>query len=611
MTEHTERTAFSDQIDETDFLMRFKADFAEHVKMNVDIVRMVSDYVKLKKTGANHKGLCPFHNEKTPSFHVHSTRQIFHCFGCGVGGDVFKFVMLIDRVTFPEAVRTVAEKAGIPIQEERIVSAEDDAASQLRKEMYRLNEFATNFFCEQLRSGGEGSAAKEYLVGRGVSEAAVEKFKIGYAPQSGEVLYRSLQKAFGDSAAIEASGLVIKRDDGDGFFDRFRRRVMFPIFRENGSVVAFGGRILGDGQPKYLNSPETSVYSKSRTLYGLNFAKDAVKKLEYSILVEGYLDAIGLSQAGIHNVMASCGTSLTESQVRLLARYSQNVVVNFDPDSAGVAAVERSLDILLEDGFQIKVLTLPKGNDPDLFVRNFGIEEYRRQLKQSPYYLDYLIGKAREKINPSVGRSKAEALNWLMPYLARVSNPIERSEMAHHVAEMLGIEDPLVRTELSRAARQRQAEIRKDVFERGARLRPAEAQVLHSVFNYENLAAELLSFCEAASYYNGLLSEHIFEAVLETLRQGGPLEPDEVLSRLAEEGDRELFLRILYEEVEPLSQEQFHSCLEAIKRFYLERERMTLQNQIKDAESRHDTAQLQQLLRSQQELVRELASLSH
>lgn len=385
---------------------------------------------------------------------------------------------------------------------------------------------------------------------------------------------------------------------------------MFPIFRENGSVVAFGGRILGEGQPKYLNSPESPVYSKSQTLYGLNFAKDPIKKQDYSILVEGYLDAIGLSQAGVHNVVASCGTSLTESQVRLMARYSQNIMVNFDPDSAGVSAAERSLNVLLEDGFQIKVLSLPKGNDPDLFIRNFGVEEYRRQLKQAPFYLDYLIEKAREKIHPESSRSKAEALNWLMPYLSRVSNSIERSEMAHKVAEKLVIDDPLVRSELQRAVRERRSQLQKNVTDRGTRLIPAEIQVLQSVFGSENLATELLSFCQSASYYCGLASERIFEAVLSVLKEGGLLEPDGVITRLTEESDREMFMRILYENVEPLTHDHFVNCLDALKRHYLEREKVTLQNQIRDAESRRDVVQLQELLRNQQKLTRQLADLS-
>lgn len=591
--------------------MRLKADFAEHVKSTVDIVRIVSDYVKLKKTGASHKGLCPFHTEKTPSFHVHATRQIFHCFGCGVGGDVFNFIMLMEHAPFPDAVKLVAEKAGIPVQEERGAAPEDDPAAQQRKELYKIQEYAMSFFCQQLRSGSESGTVRDYLKGRGITEESIEKFKMGYAPSSGDALYRKLQSAFGSLPLLEASGLVIRRDDGSGFFDRFRRRVIFPIFRENGSVVAFGGRILGDGQPKYLNSPESPIYSKSRILYGVNFAKTSIEKQECSILVEGYLDAIGLSQAGIQNVIASCGTSLTDTQVRLLSRYSQQIIVNFDPDSAGVSATERSLNLLLEDGFQIKVLTLPSGNDPDLFIRNFGVDEYRRQLHQAPDYLDYLIGKAREKIVPTVARTKADALNWLLPYIARVSNSIERSEMAHRVAEKLGIEDPLIREELKRAARSRQSEVQKTVLQRGARLRPAEILVLRLVMEREDLAKELLSFCGAASYYTGLASEHIFEAILETLKVGQSLDLERVQGRLAQETDRELLMQILYQEVEPLSNEQFASCLEAIKRYYLERERATLQSRIRDAESRQDTAQLQQLLRSQQELARQLATLSN
>ncbi len=591
--------------------MRFKADFAESVKSQVDIVRVVSDYVKLKKSGSNYKGLCPFHNEKTPSFHVHSTRQMFHCFGCGVGGDVFKFIMLIDRLTFPEAVKTIAEKAGIPIQEDRISAPEDDASARLRKELYRINEFALKFFCAQLKNGSEGAAALEYLNSRGVSTESIEKFSIGYAPSGGEALSARLEKEFKDLPTIEASGLIIRRDDGSGFFDRFRRRIIFPIFRENGSVVAFGGRILGDGQPKYLNSPETMIYSKSRTLYGLNFAKEGIKRLGYSILVEGYLDAIALSQAGITDVIASCGTSLTDGQIRLLARYSQNMVVNFDPDSAGVAAVERSLNLLLEDGFQIRVLTLPQGNDPDLFIRHFGVEEYRRQLKQAPFYLDYLIKKAREKVIPGMNRSKADALNWLLPYLARVSNAIERAEMAHHVAESLGIDDPLVRKELSRAAQERRSEVRREVVEQGGRLKPVEIQILQGALNQKNLAEMLLSFCQTASYYRGLASERVFEAILETLKQDEGLEAEIISSRLSSDSDRELLMKVLYEERQALSEEQFESCLRTMERHYLEKERAALQNRIRDAEARHDTAQVQELLRTQQDLVRQIASLSH
>ncbi|MGB7622842.1 MAG: toprim domain-containing protein, partial [Terriglobia bacterium] len=353
------------------------------------------------------------------------------------------------------------------------------------------------------------------------------------------------------------------------------------------------------------------VYSKSQILYGLNFAKEAIKKQDYSILVEGYLDAIGLSQAGVPNGVASCGTSLTESQVRLMARYSQNIMVNFDPDSAGVSAVERSLNLLLEDGFQIRVLTLPKGNDPDLFIRNFGVEEYRRQLRQAPFYLDYLIEKAREKVLPGSSRSKAEALNWLLPYVSRVSNSIERMEMAQKVAEKLEIDDPLVRSELKRAVRVRQSQLQKNVIDRETRLKPVEIQILQSVMGDENLAKELLSFCQSASYYGGLASERIFEAVLITLKEDEFLDTDRVLSRLTSEEDRELFMRILYENVEPLSHDHFVNCLDALKRHYLEREKIALQHQIRDAESRRDMVQLKELLQNQQKLTRELADLSH
>ncbi|MDD5542726.1 MAG: DNA primase [Acidobacteriia bacterium] len=590
--------------------MALKSDFAERVKSAVDIVRIVSDYVPLKKAGSNFRGLCPFHNEKTPSFHVHSSRQIFHCFGCGVGGDVFKFVMLADRLSFPEAVKSVAQKAGIPIEEQRYKADEDDPSAQLRKELYRVNDFALNFFCKQLKATGEGSEARDYLKARGVTPEAIERFRIGYAPPNGTLLYSALQSAFGTSPAVEASGLVIKRDDGTGYFDRFRKRVIFPIFRESGATIGFGGRILGEGQPKYLNSPETHVYSKSRTLYGLNFSKDAIKRLDYAILVEGYLDAIGLLQVGIGNVIASCGTSLTDSQVRLLARYTQKIVVNFDPDSAGMAATERSLNTLLENEFQVKVLTLPRGNDPDLFVRNFGVEEYRRQLRMAPTYLDYLISKAAEKIDPASSRSKVEALNWLLPYLSRIGNAIERADVSHSVSTRLGIDDPLVRSELGRAARDRHSAISKATVERLERLRPAEVRVIQGVFDRPDFANELLSFWQEASYHRGLSSERVFEAVLEALGQE-VFDSEAVIAKLTEKTDQELLMRILCEETEPLTPEIFADCLGELKRIYLEKERVRLQHEIKAAETRRDASQLQELLRTQQELVRQLAALTH
>ncbi|HEV8385682.1 MAG TPA: DNA primase, partial [Candidatus Acidoferrales bacterium] len=335
--------------------------FADKVKTQADIVRVVSDYVRLKKTGQNFTGLCPFHSEKTPSFAVHPVKQIYHCFGCGVGGDVFSFVMAMDKCEFPEAVRTVAEKCGIPIPKPRARTPEEAQANRQRSALCEMHKEAAAFFGRQLNDSPEGTVARAYLEDRGLDREAIARFALGYAPSSGDALLRALKQKFPEKL-IDTSGLV-SRDASGRLFDRFRRRIMFPIANERGQIIAFGGRALGDDLPKYLNSPETSIYKKNLTLYHFDRAKEEIRKQGFAVLVEGYMDVIGVARAGVGNVVASCGTSLTEAQVALLKRATQRVVVNFDPDLAGQAATERSLNLLLEQQMDVRVLALSGGYD--------------------------------------------------------------------------------------------------------------------------------------------------------------------------------------------------------------------------------------------------------
>ncbi|HET7099527.1 MAG TPA: DNA primase, partial [Terriglobia bacterium] len=351
-------------------------DQVEDVRAAADIVKIVGDYVQLRKAGANMMGLCPFHQEKTPSFAVHPGKQIFHCFGCGVGGDVFKFIMLVDNLTFPEALERLADKVGVTLVQTG--PRGKDSKSHERAALYTIHEAAAKFYAGQLTGTGEGRAARAYLLDRGLQDEVIGRFLLGYAPREGRALTRHLSSLGFDDEAVEKAGLVLRpapsgtgqRDAGGSRrFDRFRGRIIFPIANESGKVIAFGGRALGDEQPKYLNSPETLIYTKSRVLYHLDSAGKAIRKQDYAILVEGYMDCIAVDSGGIDNVIASCGTSFTDAQIRLLARYSRRVVVNYDPDSAGIAATERSLNALLEAGFEVKVLALPGGLDPDSFIR--------------------------------------------------------------------------------------------------------------------------------------------------------------------------------------------------------------------------------------------------
>src|ERR1700731_3540207 len=431
--------------------------FAERVKQQADIVRVIGEYVRLKKSGQNFTGLCPFHAEKSPSFAVHPTKQIYHCFGCGVGGDVFKFVMEMEKCAFPESIRIVAEKCGIAIPQPRERSPEERKENQQRTALVEMHRVAQAFFTKQLEGTAEGKVPRAYLEDRGLNKAAIDQFGIGYAPSGGDALLPSVKPKYPEKLLAE-SGLV-SRDQSGRMFDRFRRRITFPISNESGKIVAFGCRALGDDMPKYLNSPESPIYSKSNVLYHLDRAKEALGRSDFAVLVEGYMDAIAVARAGISNVVASCGTSLAEPQIKLLGRFTKRVIVNYDPDVAGQTATERSISLLLEQDFEVKVLALPGKADPDKFIHEQGAEAYIKVLKDSPPYVDYLIARARQ-MDLSSGEGKLRAVNFLLPYVQKIPNRLLRSEWATRIAQQLRLEEPVLRAALSRAAAERRSEVK-------------------------------------------------------------------------------------------------------------------------------------------------------
>ncbi|MGB6266387.1 MAG: DNA primase, partial [Candidatus Acidiferrales bacterium] len=431
--------------------------FAEKVKQQADIVRVIGEYVRLKKSGANFTGLCPFHQEKTPSFAVHQTKQIYHCFGCGVGGDVFKFVMEMEKCQFPEAIRIVAEKSGIRVPPPRERSPEERRENQQRASLVELHKEAAAWFARQLLETPEGKIALAYLEDRGLDRDTIKRFGLGYAPGSGDALLRAMKQKYPEKL-LDSAGLF-SRDQGGRLYDKFRRRILFPIANESGKVIAFGGRAMGDEVPKYMNSPETPIYSKSTVLYHLDRAKEALRQSDYAVLVEGYMDAIAVARAGIGNVVASCGTSLAEPQVKLLGRFTRRIVVNYDPDAAGQAATERSLTLLLEKEFDVRVLALPGKADPDKFIKEQGIDAYRKLLAQAPPYLDYLIGRAR-RMDRTTAAGKVAALNFLMPYVQRLPNRLLRSEWATRIASELRVDEPVLRESLRKAADERRSEVK-------------------------------------------------------------------------------------------------------------------------------------------------------
>ena len=580
----------------------------DQVRAAADIVKIVGDYVKLRKAGANFVGLCPFHQEKTPSFAVHPVKQIFHCFGCGAGGDVFKFVMLIVSLSFPEALRRVAEKVGVRLAE-RDFDDVSDANARERVTLLKIHEAAVKFYAAQLGATAEGRAARAYLADRGLSDEVVGKFRLGYAPSDGQGLTRALLDTQFAAEALERSGLVLRDAEGRRHFDRFRRRIIFPIANESGKVVAFGGRALGDDQPKYLNSPETPIYAKSRLLYHLDRAGSAIRRLDYAILVEGYMDCIAVASAGIENVVASCGTSLTESQIRLLSRFSRRVVVNYDPDSAGMAATERSLTLLLEEGFEAKVLALPGGLDPDSFIRRQGVAAYRELLGAAPTYLDYLTERAAARHDLSRPEGKIAAANSVMGYLARVPNPLLRSELANRLAERLRVDDRLLRDELKRAAAESRGELHVKPEATAPKPAVAERQLLRAVLESEGLADEVLSAIVAEKLGEGLVTETLFRRLAEARQQGEKLEVSRLEEWAGDEGQR-IAYSSLFDAGEAPGREEAAACLTALRRRRIERERNQLQAAIEAAERDKNTEKLTRLLQDKAKLLKELAELS-
>jgi len=594
-------------------------DFAYTVKQQADIVRIVGEYVKLKKAGAqNYSGLCPFHSEKTPSFSVHATRQFYHCFGCGVSGDVFSFVQKIENVTFPEAVRAVAQKLGIALPKVSYSTPAEAEQAKLRTVLLEIHERACDFFQECLKRP-EGARARDYLAGRGLNEEMIKAFRIGYAPDSGFLLRDRLRGEFdeqtlresglfswkqedrsqvksrsldsGEALASESPGSA--RDDKDviakpapaAMYSKFRNRVMFPITNETGRVIAFTGRTLSTDEkagPKYLNSPETAIYSKSRVLFNLDQAKEAIRKLDYAIVVEGQMDCISVYAAGFHNVIASSGTAFTELQAKLLGRFSKNVVVNFDPDTAGAKATERTLGLLVEEEFQIKVLTLEPGFDPDLFIRRKGKDAYGRALRHSQLYFSYLIERARTQFPVRSAEGKVKAVNYLLPHIQRVPSPIVRDELAREIAQKLGIDSAVLRQELKHAAATRSSASVKASAE--GQVTDAEKILIRALTSAREMqtAEAHLSARDGAedefdparqahfalaseNLHRGLATESLIDVLLAAPDFGSPL------SLPMTDGDRSLLASILMKEDEELTPERLEGATRALRKKALNR----------------------------------------
>jgi len=435
----------------------------EEIRAASDVVDIVSDYVRLKKRGSNFFGLCPFHHEKTPSFSVNPSMGIYKCFGCSKGGNVFQFVMEVESIGFPEAVRMLAERAGIPLPEHE---AEQEQAGEIES-IYHALRFAARFFYEQLTQTAAGRPALAYLTGRGFSPGTIKRFGLGYAPDRWDALLKEAERNHVEPEALEKAGLVLPRKDGDGHYDRFRGRVIFPIFSHVGKVLGFGGRITAadSDQPKYINSPETKVYTKSRVLYGLYQAKQAIRKSEEVILVEGYTDVISLHQAGVENVVASSGTALTTEQIKTVGRYARRVLLLYDADAAGADAALRGIDLVLAHGLSVYAIALPGGEDPDSYVRANGGEAFRDYAKKNRLdFVAFTYNLARRGGRLETPEGQAETMHAILASVARIPDPLMQETFMRRASEVLDVPDMQLRPVLGNLLRERQQQGERDAW---------------------------------------------------------------------------------------------------------------------------------------------------
>jgi len=551
----------------------FPQQFIDDLKHHADIVAVIQDYVSLKKTGASYKGLCPFHGEKTPSFHVNRDKGFFHCFGCGVGGDVFKFLELHDKVGFQDAVKQLAQRFGItPPEMEQ--NDEQRANSAEREGLLKVHEAAASWFHQQLASTA-GARIRRQISDRGVSDATNDALGLGFAPPAREGLKQALISQGFSQGLLLRAGLLVQRDDGN-VIDRFRNRLMIPISRDTGSVIAFGGRAVdADQQPKYLNSPETPIYSKSRTLYGLNLSKAAVRTGGVAILVEGYFDFAQVYQAGFQAVVASCGTALTSAQMQQLRRFTGKVVISFDPDAAGQGAAAKSCELLVAEGFEVNVAILPAGEDPDTYIRRHTPEGYRERLSQSRPYLEYLLDRAAAGHNLNTDEGRVKFLSEMLPIAGRIPDLTVRDRFADRLAHKARVTDEVVRAEIRRAATQGQTALTSRQLPNFGKVTKAEKGLIWLLLHDPERALPALDALEADDL-EGLTARSVLDLARKLNENRGFL-PAVLLEHLSTV-DAQLVTAIASESEAHVTDAD--GCARSIKQLRCEREHTAIQREI-------------------------------
>ena len=534
-------------------MMRYPREIIDEVRMQNDIVEVISQYVPLKQKGNSYFGLCPFHNEKTASFSVNSEKQFYYCFGCGAAGNVFSFLMEMENMDFPEAMKKLAERAHITLPEPE-KSAQVIAAEQTKQRLFDIHTTAGRYFYDCLQEE-QGKAARDYLVKRQMDPRMARKFGIGYSPDSYDALFKHLKgKGFSVSDILK-SGLVLENKDGKGYHDRFRGRLMFPIFDVQGRVVGFGGRILAKGEPKYLNSPETILFSKSRNLYGLNFAK-AAKKREL-ILVEGYMDMLSIYQAGFHNVVASLGTAFNQEHARTLKRFADDVILLYDSDEAGTNAALRAIPVLVKNGFRVKVTQVPDGKDPDEFIKAKGAAEFSKLLINAVHYISFEIACIQRKYNLKNPEHRVRFATEAAETLAKLDSEIERNVYLGEVSRVTGVEEEAIRSEIRKLMRKEEEAFEKEAERRQQNLKNYTAEGRKAEKGLIEAQRSLLYYASQQQDVYDILRRHLeeddftedvfrraFRHIGELWRSSGHVFPADLVSRFEETKEQKIATEI-------------------------------------------------------------------
>ncbi|HDK26214.1 MAG TPA: DNA primase [Candidatus Atribacteria bacterium] len=558
--------------------MKFSSELLEEIRNRCDIVDIISGYVPLKPAGKGFKGLCPFHEEKTPSFMVSPEKQLFHCFGCGEGGNVFNFVMKFEKVNFLEAVKILAKKAGVTLP---LDDKKENLLYQQKNRLYKLNNLAAKYYQECLVRTSQGGKIKNYLKKRGINDKTVERYRLGYAPAGGNLLMIFLKKKGYSYEDLIKAGLIKRSNLGGRYLDYFRNRIIFPIFNVQGNIVGFGGRVLDDSLPKYINSPETLIYNKGENLYNLNFAREDIRKKNKAIMVEGYTDILIIQQYGFTNTVASLGTALTAKQIKLIKRFTDNVLIAYDADSAGNLATLRGLDLLIKAGLGVKVIVLPLGYDPADFLIKKGGKAFQLLIEKSLSLIDYRLKLLYAKYNTTTIEGRVKIIEEILPTLSAINNEVELRAQIKKLSEALDLSEEAILIELKkykRGAEKFTYNFTKPDSEPGNVA--AEKILIGSMLGNVDVAQKVLKELREEDF-TVLLHRQILSAIKSLLRDNNKIDPQKVIDYLNDDKAAKLISKILIEDNITFNKKVILGCIDTVKNYKLTQEIKELEKRAK------------------------------